>query len=64
MYSHLVVASKFSMPPIVHSIKRSLCTYELSSEFLGIIHDLPLHFGKWWMSIMIDGYRWLEFSNV
>jgi hypothetical protein len=34
----MVVVSKFSMPPIVHSIRVSLCTYELSSEVLGIIH--------------------------
>ncbi len=27
------------MPPIVHSIRGSLCTYELSSEILGIIHE-------------------------
>jgi hypothetical protein len=35
----MVVVSKFSMPPIVHFVRVSLCIYELSSEVLGIIHE-------------------------
>jgi hypothetical protein len=39
VYSHLVVASKFTMPPTTHAVRGSLCTYELSSEVLVIIHE-------------------------
>jgi hypothetical protein len=37
MHSHLVVASKFSMPPTTLTIKSSSTTYELSEEVLRII---------------------------
>jgi len=39
VYFHLAVASKFSMPPTMHTVRGSLCIYELSDEVLGIIHE-------------------------
>jgi hypothetical protein len=38
-YSHLVVASKFAMPPTTHSLRGWNATYELSLENLDIIND-------------------------
>jgi hypothetical protein len=38
MYFHMIMVSKFSMPPITHFIIGSLSTYKLSKEVLGIIH--------------------------
>jgi hypothetical protein len=38
VYSHLIVASKFFMPPITHFVRGSLSAYELSTKVLGIIH--------------------------
>ncbi len=37
VYSHLVVASKFLLPPTTHVVKGSLCTNELSANVLAII---------------------------
>jgi hypothetical protein len=37
-YSHLIVASKFPMPPTTHVVKGSLSIYELSTKVLGFIH--------------------------
>jgi hypothetical protein len=37
VYSHLVVASKFVLPPTTHVVKGSLCTYELFANVLTII---------------------------
>jgi hypothetical protein len=39
VYSHLVVASKFVLPPTSHVVRGSLCTYELSLEVLASIHE-------------------------
>jgi hypothetical protein len=37
MHSHIVVASKFSIPPTALAIRNSFTTYELSKEVLRII---------------------------
>lgn len=36
-YSHLIVASKFNMPPTVHNLKCNMATYELMDEVFQII---------------------------
>lgn len=36
-YSHLVVASKFNMPPTTHYVKGSMATYVLTDEVSQII---------------------------
>jgi hypothetical protein len=37
-YFHLIMASKFSMPPTTHFVRGLLNTYELSTKVLDIIH--------------------------
>jgi hypothetical protein len=37
MHSHIVVASKFSIPPITLAIRNNSTTYEISKEVLRII---------------------------
>ncbi len=37
IYSHLVYASKFVMPPMSHSVRRSYPMFELSNETLHLI---------------------------
>lgn len=37
IYSHLVYASKFAMPPISHNVHTSYPTFELSNESLQLI---------------------------
>jgi hypothetical protein len=37
VYFHLIMASKFSMPPTSHSLRGLLKTYEPSIEVLGLI---------------------------
>jgi hypothetical protein len=32
VYFHLIVAPKFPMPPTMHVVRGSLCTYELSTK--------------------------------
>jgi hypothetical protein len=39
VYSHLIMASKFPMPPTMHFVKGLLSTYELSTEVLEIIRE-------------------------
>jgi hypothetical protein len=39
VYSHLVLASKFSLPPTTHGIKCSYASYELDSSVINIIYD-------------------------
>jgi hypothetical protein len=39
VYFHLIVSSKFFIPPTTHSIRGSLSTYELSIEVFDIIHE-------------------------
>jgi hypothetical protein len=39
VYSHLVLASKFSLPPIAHGIKGSYASYELDGSVIDIISD-------------------------
>jgi hypothetical protein len=39
VYSHLIMASKFSMPPTSYVVKGSISTYELFIEILGLIHE-------------------------
>jgi hypothetical protein len=39
LFAHLVLASKFSMPPTQHSVKGSHVTYELKHEVLHVISD-------------------------
>jgi hypothetical protein len=39
VYSHLVMPSKFVLPPTTHVVRASLCTYELSADVLAIIHE-------------------------
>jgi hypothetical protein len=37
VFTHLIVVSKFRMPPIAHTIKGCNATYELTFEGMGII---------------------------
>jgi hypothetical protein len=37
LFNHLVLASKFSLAPIVHIVKGTYATYELSNETMNII---------------------------
>jgi hypothetical protein len=39
IYSHLVYASKFAMPPTSHSIRGSYPTFELPNETLILIEE-------------------------
>ncbi len=39
IFSHLINASKFTMPPIVHSINGNYATYELKFDVLNCIID-------------------------
>jgi hypothetical protein len=39
VYPHIVVASKFVLPPTTHVVRGSLCTYELSANVLVIIQE-------------------------
>jgi hypothetical protein len=38
VYSHLIVAYKFPMPPTTHVVRGSLSTSELFTKVLGFIH--------------------------
>ncbi len=37
VFSHLVLVSKFSMPPTHHVVKGSYATYELTNEVINVI---------------------------
>jgi len=37
--SHLIITSKFPMPPTIHLVRGNLTTYELFKEVLGIIEE-------------------------
>ncbi len=39
IYSHLVCASKFAMPPTAHSVRGSYPTFELPNETLHLIKE-------------------------
>jgi hypothetical protein len=39
VYSHIVLTSKFSLPPIAHAIKSRFAGYELKAEVSGIIDE-------------------------
>jgi hypothetical protein len=39
VYSHLILSSKFSMPPIVHSIRSHFSGFELKAELREIIDE-------------------------
>jgi hypothetical protein len=39
VFSHLVLASKFSLPPTLHSVKGKYVTYELTHEVAYVILD-------------------------
>jgi hypothetical protein len=44
VFSHLIVASKFKMPPTTHSVRGSNVIYELTVDVIGIIHlGLDVH---------------------
>jgi hypothetical protein len=37
VFSHLILASKFSMPPACHVVKGNYATYELTNEITKVI---------------------------
>ncbi len=39
VYSHLIIASKFRMPPTTHNVKGFNATYEPTSKMMGIIQQ-------------------------
>ncbi len=51
MYSHLVVPSKFVLPPTTHVVKDSLCTHELFAYVLAIIQK-----GISYRQLLDEGY--------
>jgi hypothetical protein len=39
VYSHLIIVSKFRMPPTTYNVRGSNATYELTFEVIGIIRQ-------------------------
>ncbi len=37
VFSHLVLASEFSLPTTIHMVKRTYATYELSNDAISVI---------------------------
>ncbi len=46
MFFHLIIVSKFKMPPIAHTLRGCNATYELTFEVMGIIYVITLALGS------------------
>jgi hypothetical protein len=45
VFSHLIIASKFNVPPIAHNVRGSNVIYELTIDVMGIIQNgLEAHY--------------------